>query len=379
MRARLAVAAALAALPFAVPAFAQRDSLGAPTLLANERGITDIVRRIEPTVVNVRRFVVDEKWWANADANRERMSGGWKMFREDDLLYPKHRPLPGGSGVVISDDGYVLTLNRLVVVANGDEADIVDCEIDDKHYPAKIVAREPTIDLAILKIEAPRKLPFAPMGNSGTLESGAFLLAFGDPDGPTRTLAPGLVAQAPNRECYQEELSATYLQTSMGFDGGALGGPLVDAAGKVVGIATQRADGGAKSAPAGGPGFAVPINLATAIYESLLARQSRDSPWLGVSVLRLSRGGRRAAGAPDSLGILVDDVFTPSSASKLGIRVGDVITHMQGEEIRTVYDFQRVLYAVGVGADVNLTLVRKGMQLKLRAPVEKRPPEAITR
>src|SRR5262249_21752397 len=303
-----------------------------------------------------------EKWWANADANRERMSGGWKMFREDDLLYPKHRPLPGGSGVVISDDGYVLTLNRLVVVANGDEADIVDYRIDDKHHPANSVARAPTIDLAIVKIEAPRKLPFAPMGNSGTLESGAFLLAFGDPDGPTRTLAPGLVAQAPNRECYQEELSATYLQTSMGFDGGALGGPLVDAAGKVVGIATQRADGGAKSAPAGGPGFAVPINLATAIYESLLARQSRDSPWLGVSVLRLSRGGRRAAGAPDSLGILVDDVFTPSSASKLGIRVGDVITHMQGEEIRTVYDFQRVLYAVGVGADVNLTLVRKGMQ-----------------
>src|SRR5262249_22106811 len=227
--------------------------------------------------VNVRRFVVDEKWWASAYANREKMSGGWKLVREDDILYPKHRPLPGGSGVVISDSGYVLTLNRLVVLANGDEADIVDCEIADKHYPAKIVAREPTVDLAILKIEPAAPLAFAPLGNSATLESGAFVLAFGDPDGPTRTLVPGLVALEPMRECYQEELSATYLQTSMAFDGGALGGPLVDASGKVVGLATKRADGGAKSAAPGGPGFAVPINLATAIYQSLLARQSRDS------------------------------------------------------------------------------------------------------
>jgi len=379
VRARLAVFAALVTLAPAAPALAQRDTLGAASLLANERSITDIVQRIEPAVVNVRRFVVDEKWWTTANANREKMSGGWKMFREDDLLYPKHRPLPGGSGVVISDSGYVLTLNRLVVLANGDEADIVDCEIADKHYRAKIVAREPTVDLAILKIEPPGKMAFAPLGNSWKLEDGAFLLAFGDPDGPTRTLVPGIVAQTPNRECYQEELSATYLQTSMAFDGGALGGPLVDATGKVVGLATKRADGGARSAPAGGPGFAVPIDLATAIYQSMLERQSRDSPWLGVSVLRLSREQRRAAGAPDSLGILIDDVFTPSSAASVGIKVGDVLTHMHGEEIRTVYDFQRVLYAIGVGQDVELVLVRKGVRLEKTAHIDKRPPEAITR
>jgi len=116
-----------------------------------------------------------------------------------------------------------------------------------------------------------------------------------------------------------------------------------------------------------------------AIYQSLLARQSRESPWLGVSVLKMNRDARRAAGAPDSVGILIDNVFTPSPAATLGVRVGDVLTHMRGEMIRTVYDFQRILYAVGVGRDVKLVLVRQGERLEKTAHIEKRPAEAITR
>ena len=351
----------------------------AEALLASERAITDIVARIQPAVINVRRFVPDEKWWATANANKEKLSGGWKMVPERELLYPHHRPLPGASGVVISDDGYVLTLNRAVVLPNGDEADIIDCEIGPENYKATIVAREPTIDLAILKVTASTKLPFAPLGTIATLDPGRFVLEFGAPDGPVHVLSPGLVTQVPLRECYQDELSATYLQTSMTFDDGALGGPVVDATGKVVGLATRRGDSNAKPAPDGGPGYALPIDLATAIYKSLLERRSRESPWLGISVLRLSHEGRRAAGAPDSIGILVDNVFTPSAADSIGIRVGDVITNMQGEEIRTVYEFQRILYAAGVGQYVSLVLVRKGVRLEKTAHIEKRPPEAITR
>jgi S1-C subfamily serine protease len=91
-------------------------------------------------------------------------------------------------------------------------------------------------------------------------------------------ILPGVVTQSPDRECYQDELSATYLQTSMTFAGGMLGGPVVDASGQVVAIASQRGDSGGKSASAAGhPGFALPMSVASAIYESLLARQSRES------------------------------------------------------------------------------------------------------
>jgi S1-C subfamily serine protease len=116
-----------------------------------------------------------------------------------------------------------------------------------------------------------------------------------------------------------------------------------------------------------------------AIYESLLARQSRESPWIGVSVLRMSREQRRAAGAPDSVGIQIDNVFTPSPAATLGLRAGDVIAHMQGEDVRTVYDFQRILYAAGVGQEITLEVVRKGARSEHTVRIEKRPPEATTR
>src|SRR5262249_26300414 len=155
---------------------------------------------------------------------------GWRQIPERELLYPEHRPLTGGSGFVVSADGYVLTLNRLLLLPGTDhEAEIIDVEVGSTHYRAKVIAREPTIDFAILKLTTPQKLPFVPLGNSSALHPGSFLLAFGNPDGPERILLPGVVSSPPNRECYQEELSATYLQTSMTFDGGALGGPIVDA------------------------------------------------------------------------------------------------------------------------------------------------------
>jgi serine protease Do len=360
-------------------ALAHDSSADVAALLAHERAIVSLVRRVEPAVVNVRRFVKDEKWWTAAKAKSVKVAPGWVEVPERELLYAHHRPLPGASGVVVSADGYILTLNRVLLTSTGDEADIIDVELGKEHYRAKIVAREPTIDLGVLKVTADHPLAFTPIGNSRALEPGSFVMAFGYPEGTERVVLPGVVSQSPDRECYQDELSATYLQTSMTFAGGALGGPLVNASGEVVAIASQRGDGGAKSAPPGGPGYALPMSIASAIYESLLARESRESPWIGVSVLRMSREARRAAGAPDSIGIQIDNVFAPSPAATLGIRVGDVITRMQAEDIRTVYDFQRILYAAGVGQEITLEVVRKGARLEHRVKIEKRPPEAVTR
>ena len=377
MRRRLA---AFAWLLLPLHALAQGTGPDAAALRANERAIVDIVHRVEPAVVSVRRFVKDEKWWEAAKAKSVKTAPGWVEVPERDLLYPHYRPLAGASGVIVSADGYILTLNRVLLTSSGDEADIIDVEIGDDHFQAKIVAREPTIDLGVLKIAADHPLAFAPIGNSRALEPGSFVMAFGYPVGPERVVLPGVVSQSPDRECYQDELSATYLQTSMTFAGGVLGGPVVDASGQVVGIASERGDGGGKGeSPGGHPGFALPSSIASAIYESLLARQSRESPWIGVSVLRMNRDSRHAAGAPDSIGIQIDNVFKPSPAATLGIRIGDVITRMQGEDIRTVYDFQRILYAAGVGQDITVDLVRKGSRMEHTVRIEKRPPEAVTR
>jgi serine protease Do len=374
------VAVALAFVLLAECASAQPASPDSIALRTYERAIIDIVRRVEPAVVSVRRFVKDEKWWQAAKAKSVQVAPGWVQVPERDLVYPHYRPLPGASGVVVSADGHVLTLNRVLLAPGGDEADIIDVEQGKDHYRAKIVAREPTIDLGVLEVTADRPLAFAPIGNSRALEPGSFVMAFGYGEGPERVILPGVVCQSPDRECYQDELSATYLQTSMTYAGGVLGGPLVNASGEVVAIASERGDSGAKAASsAGHPGFALPMSIAGAIYESLLARESRESPWIGVSVLRMSASARRAAGAPDSVGIQIDNVFKPSPAATLGIQIGDVITRMQGEDIRTVYDFQRILYAAGVGQDITLETVRKGAKLEHTVHIDKRPTEAITR
>jgi len=93
----------------------------------------------------------------------------------------------------------------------------------------------------------------------------------------------------------------------------------------------------------------------------------------------MSKDARRAAGAPDSIGIQIDNVFKPSSAATLGLRIGDVIARMQGEDVRTVYDFQRILYAAGVGQDISIEVVRKGVRFERSVHIEKRPADAITR
>jgi serine protease Do len=176
-------------------------------------------------------------------------------------------------------------------------------------------------------------------------------------------------------------MNATMMQTSAPVGDGALGGPVVNLRGEVIGISTRRAESQrpASLEPAPGSGYALPINLATAIYESLIARGSTESPWLGISVLPVADKDRAKPGMPRVAGIAIDNVFDPSPAAEAGIRVGDVLTSLGGQTITTVYDFQRLLYAAGVGKRVTLGIVRDGKTLEVTTTIAKRPPDATTR
>ena len=376
----LLMAGLLAEIPAEARAAAPPSQDALATLLKSERVFEDLAARVRPAVVNVRRFTRDAAWWA-ACSTESRVSG-WRVIPQNDMLHPGHRPSRGGSGFLVSADGYIVTLRRVVVDPKTDEeAPIVDVEVGLEVFAADVVALEPTLDLAILKIKSEAPLPFLRFGDSTKAKPGHWAIAFGDPDGSEQTLVPGFVAVQPARECYQDDLSATYMQTSLTVSDAALGGPVVNLHGEVIGVSARR--GGPTVAdplaPLPGSGYALPSNIANAILQSLLIRESKESPWLGISVLALSEAMRVKHGDGKPGGILIDNVFDPSPASRLGIRVNDVLKSMEGERINNVHDFQRLLYHHGPGSRVRLGLVREKKPLELTATIERRPTEATTR
>jgi serine protease Do len=301
---------------------------------------------------------------------------------QSDREFPGFRPIRGASGILVSADGFIVTLRRLVVdPRTGEEGDMVGVEVGVDHYQAQVVGLEPTLDLAILKIERPEPFPFLRFGDSGNSRPGHWAIAFGNPDGSERALIPGFVAFQPTRECYQDDLGATYLQTSVIVGDGALGGPLVNLRGEVIGVNARRVssapgDSLAKFATAG---YALPSNIANAVYQGMLIRENKESPWLGISVLQLDDALRKKLGDPKLTGIYIDNVFDPSPAAAAKIRVGDVLQGMGGDAITNVHDFQRLLYFHGAGAKVKLRLVREKKPQELLVTIARRPPQATTR
>jgi len=195
----------------------------------------------------------------------------------------------------------------------------------------------------------------------------------------------GLLAATPSRECYQEQLTASYLQVVLQAHPGAYGGALLDLHGRFVGMLVPRdPDMGIGGGPTGVE-FALPSNIIRGIYPAILANESRRSPWLGfavVSMVELQRElGLEAFLELDRplTGIRIENVFSPSPAHEAGVRSGDFLTRFGDAPIGTPIDFQRQLYMAGEGRKVKLEFYRAGETFTVELEVEVRPAEATTR
>jgi S1-C subfamily serine protease len=255
--------------------------------------------------------------------------------------------------------------------------------------PSAIIGSEPTLDLAILRLTTPPaydKLPRLELGDSDHLQTGHWVIALGDPPGPQKVFAVGVVSATAERQCYQEQRSATLLQSSLVLPAGGLGGPVVDIFGHVVGVNIGD-PGTSRPAPSSDTttvARTLPINLVLNLFEALKVAQSQRSPWLGVSVLELPlarrRLGKQAKGTVfPRTGLYIDDVFDPSPASRAGVRPGDFLIRLGGHELYSVGDFQTWLYVLGIGTRAEIDLVRGGQPLNVAAPIEVRPESAKMR
>ena len=357
------------------------DALGLALRLQD--AFAAVAERVLPSVVNVTSFgrAEDAPPRAAADAD------SWTVADADAPTYPGFRRLKSGSGFFVSGDGYVLTGHHVVTREGGDAAEVIDVELPGgRRVLSRLVGAEPTLDLAVLKLEVvpehrPPEVTPITIGEGEALRVGHWVIAVGDPWGPERTYAVGTLAARADRQCYQEQLTATLLQASLSVHPGSYGGPLVDIRGRVVGMIVPPPPMIAAHATE----YALPIDLALNLYEALKVTESRRSPWLGVSVLELASARRHPGAsreAPPDLpptGVYIDDVFDPSPASRAGIRVGDTLVAIDGKRLLSVLDFQKWLYLSGIGRSVSLDVYRGGETLSKRATIEERPQAATNR
>ena len=366
----------------AAPGSAGGPSSGLAVAVQLQDVFSSVADRIFPRVVGVTSYVRDPAW--SPEKLQAERGDAWMVSNPDMLRYPGFRPVRSGSGFLVDDEGYVLSCDHIVRDQPGETVELVDVELPDQpHYPTRIVGTEPTLDLAVLRIgDLPKAIDAAPLeiADSDRVQVGHWLIALGDPPGAEKTFSVGVVSAPPERQCYQAQISATRLQSSLAVPPGGQGGPVVDIHGQVVGMVVGGAPDGSPTA------HVLPVNLVWNLYEALKVAQSRRSPWIGVSVLELPLLRKRLEGQPAKTkatipmtGVYIDDVFDPSPASRVGVRPGDFLVALGGHKLLSVADFQTWLYVLGIGKEVQLDLARDGTPMQVRATIEVRPENATTR
>jgi len=260
-----------------------------------------------------------------------------------------------GSGVVLSEDGYVLTNNHVVASASGDKVNVVFA--DGESASARIVGTDPRTDLAVVKAEGVSGLQPATFGDSDGMRVGDTVLALGSPLGLQGSVTAGIIS-AVDRTIRAGEGSGRVggtsisglLQTDAPINPGNSGGALVNTRGEVIGINTAIATDGQSSGNIG-VGFAIPSNKAKQVAETLQKGQEVSHPYLGVSVTRSTEGGA-----------LVSAVTPGSPAEKAGLRQGDVITRFDSQEIADSDALVAAVQAGKVGDQVEITYLRNGTE-----------------
>jgi serine protease Do len=260
-----------------------------------------------------------------------------------------------GSGFLISADGLVVTNNHVIEGAD----DIQVFLTDGTRLTAKLVGADDKADLAVLRVDAGRPLPFVEFGDSDKAEVGDWVMAIGNPFGLGGSVTLGIVS-ARNRDINDGPYD-DFIQTDAAINQGNSGGPLFDMNGKVVGIATAIFARGGSSL---GIGFAVPVNLARPVVEQLAQFGETRRGWLGVGIQEVTDEIAKSLGRPNNYGALVADV-TKTGPSDGVMRPGDLILKFDGRDIVKLKDLPRFVAETPVGRKTAVLVLRGGKEVVL--------------
>ncbi len=374
---QLLILGAVYAFPDAVQSFIS-SSPSVPPVSSTPSSVESVVEKANPAVVSIiitKDVPIVERYYQQQQLN---------PFLPFYFSVPQYREqgtekkeVGGGSGFLISSDGYIVTNYHVV---NQSDAEYTVFTNDEKTYDAKVIAGDATLDVAVLKIET-KDLPFLEFGDSSTLKLGQSVIAIGNALGEFRnTISVGVVSglsrsiTAGDASGRSEQLSSV-IQTDAAINPGNSGGPLLDLNGKVIGVNVAVA-GGAENI-----GFALPANEIKNVVESIKTHGRLVRPYLGVRFLPITKELQETNKLPVDYGVLVQRGETPeelavipgSPADKAGIVENDIILEIDGQKLDNANNLPFFVSARQVGDFVKLKIIHEGKEKELTVVLEERP------
>lgn len=340
------------------------------TLKIGENAIADIAESAAPCVVNIDTQM-------SVSMPRDVFHNGRGFGNFEFFFGPGFQGTPqaprrfesrgSGSGVIVRNDGYILTNNHVVKNATAIKVTLNDKQV----FKGKVVGRDSFTDLALVKIDA-QDLPVARFGASKALRPGDWAIAIGSPLGLDHTVTLGIVS-ALGRSLADLNNNVELIQTDAAINPGNSGGPLLNIHGEVIGINTAiRSD-------AQNIGFAIPIDSAKDVISQLLAGGSIQRPYIGVYMQELDEKLARSLGlSKGAQGVVVAQVATNSPADQAGLQQGDLIERVDGQSVKTSKEVQGLVRAHKVGETVNMLVLRSGKLIPANVKVGDYPSEGPT-
>ena len=285
-----------------------------------------------------------------------------------------------GSGIIISEDGYILTNNHIVSTSSASsnsssnnyysvsEAEKVTVTLfnDDKTYDAKIVGTDEQTDLAVIKIEK-ADLPKAEFADSDNIKVGEFAMAVGNPLGMQSSITCGVVSAVNRKITDSDGKEFTLIQTDAAINAGNSGGALVNSQGQVIGINTLKLQGTGIE----GMGFAIPINSTTDITSQLIQYSKVKRPYIGITGMDLSENTAKANNLVKGIYVKAIDDF--SAAEKAGVKIGDVIIEADGTKISTMDELNSIKNKHSIGDEMKIKVNRDGQEKELTLTLGEQP------
>jgi serine protease Do len=339
---------------------------GGITQTASARGVpegfADLAEKSLPAVVNISTTQT-----LSSDSQGQDLDELFRQFldRQQGGEAPKPRRATSlGSGFIIDASGFVVTNNH--VIENADEITVITH--DNEEFKAKLIGTDEKTDLALLKIEAGKPLPFVNWGNSDQTRIGDWVLAIGNPFGLGGSVTAGIVSAR------QRDINAgpydDFLQTDASINRGNSGGPMFNMDGEVVGINS------AIYSPSGGSvgiGFAIPSNLAKPIIDQIREFGHPRRGWIGVRIQSVSPDLAEGLKLPNAKGALIASVTPGGPAEAAGIKQGDVVLKFDGRDVTEMRGLPRIVAETPVAKSVDVVVWRKGKEVNLSAKVGEYP------
>src|SRR6266852_5901287 len=349
------------------------NSVGA--LLSLDQAMETLAARVTPAIVNVTVTSRAKMNVSDGDADDmqqffDRQFGqqfGRQFGPSGRSFGQRTQPPIGhglGSGVIISPDGYIVTNNHVI-----DGATDVRVTMSDRRIlPAKVVGTDPLTDLAVIKVDG-HNLPNAPWGDSTKLHPGQTVLAFGNPFGFRFTVTRGIVSalNRPNPSSDDARKPGQFIQTDAAINQGNSGGPLVNARGEVVGINTFLIS---PSGSFSGMGFAIPTQIVRPTVEKLIQFGKVTHGYMGIGISDVTPDNSKFFHMTNAVGAVVSQIEPESPGAKAGLKVGDVITQIEGNEVSDAGELQVEVGQKNPGTTIHLQVMRDGKNVEVPVTLE---------